>query len=177
MGKKWILIFFFSFLIKRIGKKVYLGKKNLRYLLSGIGGCGKEGITTIRRYIKHRQRELLVDNSNIEVNNPRVGNVYSDPFHRKPKKKLLRRDPRQVGDLSIADRPGDVWLVPDIVLEVSRALFPQEHLEFTFGIDRESLHTLRKQTHRETVIFQYIVRRLLRSGVPEKEKKEHECDR
>lgn len=65
----------------------------------------------IRRRFEQGQRELLINDADVEVNQAGAGYIHPNRLHLEPEKQLLRQNPRQGSDLTVAQSPRNVPLV------------------------------------------------------------------
>lgn len=126
----------------------------------------------IRRRLEQRQRELLGDHPDVEVDEAGAGDVDPDPLDGEPQEQLLRGDPGEGADLAVAQRPGDVPVVVQLALELGVAGPIQVHLELPVGVDPEARHPLGEQPHREAVGLEDLVDGRGGEGVEERDEEE-----
>lgn len=114
--------------------------------------------SAIRRRLKEGQRELLVDDADVEMNHTRGGQIETDALDRKPKKELLRRNPGQFSDLAVAEYAGDVEIIVNFVLELGIARLVEEDLEPAGGgVDGEIGDVLGEEAYGEAVKVEMVV--------------------
>ena len=94
---------------------------------------------------------MLEDNTYIKINEPGAGHIHPNPLHRKPQKQLLRRNPRQLPDLTVAQTAGNVAIVMQLALELGIAGLIQIDLESAIVIDDEVGDALGEQAHWEAM--------------------------
>ena len=105
----------------------------------------------IRGRIEEGKRKLFSDDTDIEIDEARAGNIDSDFFDRKPEKQLLSRHAGEGSDLAVADSAVDGGVVLDFGFELSGAGRGEEEVELTGGVDGEGGDGGREETDREAV--------------------------
>lgn len=89
--------------------------------------------SAIRRGLKEGKRELLVNNTNVEMNYTRSGQIDTNSLNRKPKKELLGGNSGQFSDLAVGEPAGDIEIIVNLILELGIAGLVEEDLETAGG--------------------------------------------
>lgn len=133
--------------------------RNINWVTAAIGtGIRRIDSGTIRRGFKERERELLIHNTHIKVNEPRARNINANTFNRKPKKKFLCRDARQLADPAETQGPRDVEIVVNLILELRIAGMLQKDLKIAGrGVVRELSNTLRQEAYGEAMEAEVVI--------------------
>lgn len=82
---------------------------------------------TFRRGFEERLRELLENNTDVEINNTGARNIDANPLNREPQEEILGGNPRQGADLAITQSAGNISLVMQLILEHRITLLIQKH--------------------------------------------------
>lgn len=103
------------------------------------------------RSLEEGQRELLVDDADVEVDEAGAGDVDADLVDGEPEEELLGGDAGEGGDLAVADGAGDGGVVADLRLELGGAGAVEVELELAGIVDGEVLDALREEADGESV--------------------------
>jgi hypothetical protein len=132
----------------------------------------------IGRRFKERQGELLVNDTNIEVNDTRAGFINANTLDGEPKEEFLGGDSREVGDVGLGKVEGDVGVVVELVLEIGDARVREGDLvEGGGGCEGELGYVLWEETRGETIAVEVVVDGCVGGGGDEEEEKEREDEK
>lgn len=110
------------------------------------------------RSLEEGQRELLVDDADVEVDEAGAGDVDADLVDGEPEEELLGGDAGEGGDLAVADGTGYGGVVADLRLELRSAGAVELDLELAGFVDGEVLDALGQETDGEAVGSEHVVR-------------------
>jgi len=116
-----------------------------------------------RRRVEDGEREVLLDDADVEVDDAGGRDVDLDVVDGEPHEEVLRGDARDGGDLAGADDPGHGGVVAEADLEARGAGSLQLGLEPPRGrVVTERRDPRRQQAPRQLVRAEHLVRRLRR---------------
>eukprot|EP01018_Ginkgo_biloba_P011534 Gb_40129 [translate_table: standard] len=105
-----------------IGEKLPFGERGLLFICVYLA---------VRRRLKQRERELLVNNPHIEVYESTVWNVDTNALHWKPEEQFLLLQTCNSSQLPIAQITPNHSLKVDLILKLGKAGFLQINLQLT----------------------------------------------
>lgn len=117
--------------------------------------------------LEEGQRELLGDDTNVEVNQAGARNVYANGLDGQPEKELLGSNTGEIGKHGVVEPAGNVALVSNGSLElgVARGGIEQVKLEEAGdGVDGEIGNALGKEAHGKAVGLQDVIEGGLKVG-------------
>lgn len=114
---------------------------------------------TFGRGFEKRERELLINDADIKVNDAGAGDIDPNTLDREPEEEFLGRNTRQGSDPAVAESPRDVPVVMQFALEFGIAFLIQVDLELAALVDFELRDALGQQAHGKPVGPEHVVDR------------------
>jgi len=115
---------------------------------SAVGGSLEEG-----------EGKLLVNNTNIEVDESRIGNIDTDALDGEPEEELLLLHTSNASQLPVAKIPSYHSLEVDLILELGIAGLLQVNLQLPLIVQGVGFHPLGEQPLGKAILLQHIVDR------------------